>query len=254
MNKQKNLINQGDIFALGDHRLACGSSGDPKLVAQLAKDQKVKATITDPPYGVDYVGSKKDFTQFNPKHKDIANDGLQSDEAYRKFTSDWLKAIRPHLESKNVAYIFNSDKMLFPLRDGMLDAGFYFSQILIWIKNQGIVGHLNYMPEHELLAYGWFGKHEFLKSKDRSVLYHPKPQKSKLHPTTKPVALIRRLILNSTRIGDTIYDGFGGSGTTLFAAEQTKRKCLMIELDPHYCQIIIDRFEKLTGIKAKLIS
>lgn len=254
MSKQKNSINQGDIFALGDHRLACGNACDLQLVARLTKNQKIKAIITDPPYGVDYVGSKKDFTQFNPKHKDIANDGLQSDDAYRKFTGDWLKAVRPYLEKKNAAYIFNSDKMLFPLRDGMLDVGFYFSQVLIWIKNQAVVGRLDYMPEHELLAYGWFGKHEFLKSKDRSVLYHPKPQKSKLHPTMKPMSLIRRLILNSTNIGSIFYDPFGGSGTTLLAAEQTKRKCLMIELDPHYCQIILNRFEKLTSIKPKLIS
>lgn len=254
MKKQKNLINPSEIFALGEHRLACGNASDSKLIARLMKEQKIKAIISDPPYGVDYVGSKSSFTQFNPQHKDIANDGLQSQEEYRKFTSDWLRAVTSYLESRNIAYIFNSDKMLFALRDGMLDAHFYFSQLLIWVKNQAVVGRLDYMPEHELLVYGWFGKHEFLRSKDRSVLYHPKPQKNKFHPTQKPVALIRRLILNSTRIDDALYDPFLGSGSTLIAAEQTRRRCFGIELEPGYCQVIIERFQKLTGIKAKLIS
>jgi DNA modification methylase len=107
---------------------------------------------------------------------------------------------------------------------------------------------------HELIAYGWHGTHQFHKSKDKSVLFYPKPNKSSLHPTTKPVPLLRHLILNSSKIGDTVYDCFGGSGSTLIAAEQTRRRCLMIELDPDYCQTIITRFEKLTGHRAKKLN
>jgi len=110
---------------------------------------------------------------------------------------------------------------------------------------------MDYLPQHEFIAYGWFGTHEFHKSKDKSILFYPKPNKSKLHPTMKPVGLLRRLILNSTKVGDAVYDPFGGSGSTLIACEQTKRRCLTIEVDPKYCQTIIDRFNKLTGKEVK---
>jgi site-specific DNA-methyltransferase (adenine-specific) len=133
----------------------------------------------------------------------------------------------------------------------MVEAGMKFAQLLIWVKTHAVIGRMDYAPQHELIAYGWFGTHEFLKSKDKSVLVCPRPNKSAMHPTTKPLDLIRRLILNSTRIGDVVYDGFLGSGTTLLACEQTKRVCIGVELDPEYCQTIIFRFEKLTGLKAE---
>ena len=139
--------------------------------------------------------------------------------------------------------------MIFSLREAMISSDFKFSELLVWIKTHAVIGRLDYLPMHELIAYGWHGTHEFLKSKDKSVLIYPKPNKSRLHPTMKPVGLIRNLILNSSRIGDVIWDGFLGSGTTLIACEQTKRICYGIELDPEYCEVIINRFEKLTGVK-----
>lgn len=141
--------------------------------------------------------------------------------------------------------------MVFALRNAMNELGVKFGQLLIWVKTHAVVGRLDYAPQHELIVYGWYGTHEFVKSKDKSVLVCPKPNQSKMHPTTKPLDLIRRLVLNSTRVGDIVYDGFLGSGTTLLACEQTKRKCVGIELDPEYCATIIARFEKLTGTKAK---
>ena len=213
---------------------------------------KIKAVIADVPYGVEVTESKRGFQTLS-KNKVVENDHLQSDEEYSKFTRDWIEAIKPHLERKNSFYIFNSDKMIFALREGMLQAGLKFAQLLIWVKTHAVIGRMDYAPQHELIAYGWYGVHEFLKSKDKSVLVCPKPNKSKMHPTTKPLDLIRRLILNSTRIGDVVYDGFLGSGTALLACEQTKRVCIGVELDPEYCQTIIDRFQKLTGLKAKKI-
>jgi site-specific DNA-methyltransferase (adenine-specific) len=194
--------------------------------------------------------SKRDF-QALAKDKVITNDHIQSDAEYKKFSVEWMNAITPHLERKNSFYIFNADKMVFALRDGMLEAGLKFAQLLIWVKTHAVVGRLDYAPQHELIAYGWFGTHEFVKGKDKSVLVYPKPNKSSMHPTTKPIPLIRHLILNSTRVGDAVYDAFLGSGTTLLACEQTKRICLGVEFDPEYCQTIIDRFEKLSGIKAE---
>ena len=138
--------------------------------------------------------------------------------------------------------------MLFALKSGLDVSNFKFCQLLIWIKNHSVIGRLDYLPQHELIAYGWYGSHKFFKSKDKSILAFPKPQKSLLHPTMKPISLLRHLILNSTQIGDYVYDPFGGSGSTLIACEQTKRKCLMVELDQKYCQVIINRYQKMNKL------
>lgn len=250
MNPSKNSIKYGDTFILGNHFLLCGDCRNKDMVAKFIGNRKIKAVIIDPPYGAAAVESKEGFGKLL-KNKVIVNDHLQSDSEYAKFTQDWIEVIKPHLARKNNFYIFNSDKMIFSLRQAMLECGVKFGQLLIWVKTSSVIGRLDYSPQHELIAYGWYGTHEFMKPKDKSVLICPKPSKSPFHPTTKPLDLIRRLILNSTRIGDTIYDGFLGSGTSLLAAEQTKRSCIGIEIDPEYCQTIIDRFEKLTNIKAK---
>jgi len=250
MKKSKNSIKYGDSFRLGNHLLLCADSRNKDMVAKLIGKHKIKAVIADVPFGVAVVESKENFKTLL-KNKKILNDHIQTDEEYKKFTRDWIEAIIPHLERKNSFYIFNSDKMIFALREGMLEAGLKFGQLLIWVKTQAVVGRMDYTPQHELIAYAWYGVHEFLKSKDRSVLICPRPNKSPFHPTTKPISLIRRLILNSTRIGDVVFDGFLGSGTTILACEQTKRICIGVELDSEYCKTIIDRFEKSTGLTAK---
>ncbi len=250
--KPKNSIKHGDIFQIGDHILVCGDARDKSLIDKTLKKMKVSAVITDVPYGVLYTESKAGFSKVKV-NKNILNDDITSEKEYAKFTSDWIIPLLPHLQKKNTFYIFNSDLMLFALRDGMLSAGLKFSQLLIWIKNHAVIGRKDYLPMHELIAVGWHGTHAFRKAKDKSILFYPKPNKSALHPTQKPIGLLRRIVLNSTEIGDVVYDCFGGSGSTMVACEQTKRKCVMVELDPEYCQTIINRFEKTFGIKAKQI-
>ncbi len=240
---QSSSIKSGDVFQLGDHLLICGNSQDKELIVNLLHEKKVKLILTDPPYGVAYVAP-------TGKHDKIANDQLQSGEDYQKFTEAWLSVVKPYLSPKNAYYIFNSDRMLFSLEDALQSQKFKFSQLLIWVKTGAVIGRLDYCPQHELIAYGWYGTHPPIRDKDKSVLVAPKPKKNTVHPTMKPVSLLRRLILNSTNIGDIIYDPFGGSGSTMMACEQTKRKCVMVELEIKYCQAIIDRFEKLTGVKA----
>ncbi len=239
-------------WQLGDHRLVQGDSTDPEIVRMVMGIEKANLICTDPPYGVAVAESKRNFRTLS-KDKNIANDHLQSDDEYHQFSRAWLEAIAPHLAKKNSVYIFNADKMVWSLRDGMVDAGFKVAQLLLWVKQQSVIGRLDYAPQHELIVYGWFGTHHFRRSKDKSVLFYPRPNKSKLHPTTKPLGLVRRLILNSTNIGDVVFDGFLGSGTTLLACEQTKRRCFGIELDSEYCQTIIKRWENMTGKKAKQI-
>lgn len=251
IQKLKKSIKRGDIIQLGNHRLLFDDARNIEKINELVGKDKINLILTDPPYGVDYVASKNGFKQNIAKPKDIANDQLQSEEKYIHFTSDWLSAIIPHLAKKNAIYIFNSDKMIFALKQAMKNVGVYFSQLLIWVKNNAVIGRLDYLPMHELIAYGWFGSHSFKKSKDKSILCCPKPNKSKNHPTSKPVSLLRRLILNSSSIGDIIYDGFGGSGSSLISAEMTNRKCLMVESDEEYCLSIIERFHKLTNTNTK---
>ncbi len=242
-------INQGNIFQLGDHRLACGDAKNKELVDKLLAEQSVHLLLTDPPYAV-ALGAKFEEAEGAVTHRAIANDHLQSDGEYALFTQDWLMAMRSHLGKKNAVYVFNSDKMVFSLREGMIRAGFKFAQMLIWVKTHSVIGRMDYLPQHELIAYGWCGTHAFHRSKDKSVLIYPKPNKSTLHPTMKPIGLLRNLILNSSMVNDALYDPFGGSGSTLIACEQTKRRCFMIELDIEYCHTIIARWQRLTGFKA----
>lgn len=250
----KKSIRVGDVFQLGDHKLLCGDSTDEALVKKFLRKETIKVLLTDVPYGVDLVSGKKGFTKSKMVHTDIKNDHVQSDTEFEEFTGKWLTPVKESLAEKNSFYIFNSDRMMFPMRSALVNQGFKLSQLLVWVKTGAVIGRLDYLPQHELIAYGWYGKHEFRKSKDKSVLIHPKPTKNDLHPTMKPIPILRKLILNSSRVGDTIYDPFGGSGSTLIACEQTKRSCLMVELDPKYCQVIIDRWEKRTHSKAKKIS
>lgn len=251
-DKKQRKLSSGAIWQLGEHRLACGDSRDPKLLKQLLGDERITLVCTDPPYGVAVAESKRNFRTL-AKDKDIANDHLQSDAEYQQFSREWLEGLIPYLAKKNSAYIFNADKMVWALRDGMADSGFKIAQLLVWVKQQAVIGRLDYAPQHELIVYGWHGTHQFRRSKDKSVLFYPRPNKSKLHPTTKPLGLVRRLVFNAAGIGEVVFDGFLGSGTTLLACEQIKRRCFGVELDPEYCQTIIRRWEHMTGLKAKRI-
>lgn len=243
-------INNGDIIILGPHRLFVGDCTKPENIKKLMDENLIASIISDVPFGIQIVQSKE-FLKSARKNKVIVNDEYRSEEDYTTFMRQWLSVIKPYLKVPNSYYIFNADKMVFALKDALDAEKFYFSQLIIWIKNHVIVGRLDYLPMHELICYGWYGKHRFRKSKDKSVQFFPKPNKSELHATMKPVGLIRNLILNSTEIGDIIYDGFLGSGTAIIAAEHTKRRCFGAEIDLDHCQTIIKRYKKLTGIDAR---
>ncbi len=233
---------KGDVVHLGVHILFCNDSSK----VDLSSLGEIHAIITDPPYAVDYAASKRDF-QPVAMDKDIANDGFMSDREYTDFTIGWLNPALIHISKKNSIYVFNSDKMIFALRQAFIELGLKVAQLIIWVKDHAIIGRLDYLPQHELILYGWYGTHDFKRGKDKSVIFVPKPKRSKLHPTMKPISLLRRIILNCTSVGDTVYDPFGGSGSTLIACEHIKRKCVMVEMDEEYCDVIVKRWEKLTG-------
>lgn len=250
--KSTEKIQYGDIFRVGEHVLGCGDATDAEFVKRVVSAQRIAAVICDPPYGVKFVEGKEGFSKLKMPKK-ILNDDITDETEYVIFTKQWLDAIVPHLDRKNSFYIFNCDAMIFALREGMQQVGVKLSQLIVWAKSQAVIGRKDYIPQHELIAYGWHGTHAFRKSKDKSIIFAPKPAKNRLHPTQKPVDLIRRLILNSTKIGDAVFDNFAGSGTTGIAAEQTKRKAILIERDEDYIRTIINRFEKTFGIKAERV-
>ena len=250
---------RGDIWQLGEHRLMCGDSTVITDVEKLMNGEKADMVFTDPPYGVSYA----DKNQFlNSAGKAIAcpraieNDSKKPTEMY----DFWVAAF------KNI-YAFTTDKVsyyitapqggdLLLLLQAVRDSGFALKHQLIWNKNNHVLGRCDYNYKHEPIIYGWKikGTHEFYgKGKMKtSVWDFPKPHKSDLHPTMKPVELIAETLLNSSKEQDKVLDLFGDSGSTLIACEQLKRKCFMMELDEHYCDVIITRWENLTGKKAVL--
>lgn len=250
---KKNNTGYGDTFKVGNHIVACGDARDAAFVNCVIGTRKIKLICEDPPYGVMAVELKAGFSHLK-MNKKILNDDIVSESQYVQFIKDSLAPVVPHLATKNAAYIFNSDKMIFALREGMERSGIHFSQLLVWVKNHSVIGRKDYLPAHELIAYGWHGTHEFKKVKDRSVLFYPKPSRSPLHPTQKPIGLLRHLILNSTSVNDVIYDAFAGSGSTGVAAEQTQRSAILIERDEAYVQTILSRMEKLFGLKAERVN
>ena len=252
------LKNSIKIWKLGNHRLLLGDSTKKEDVEELVGKDKVTLLLTDPPYGVGYVEGKQEFLE--TIHKDgksskfsaIQGDGVAED--YYDFSKKWLEVFKSHLKDKNAFYIFNSDSKLRELLNAFHDTGYTKSSLLIWLKNHHVVGRKDYHPQHELILYGWYGRHEFFGNRDKTALFYPKPNKSKLHPTMKPPSLLRRLIYHSSKPRDIVLDPFGGSGSTLIACEQLGRTCFMVECDEAYCKTIIERWEKLTKKKAELVT
>lgn len=254
----------GDIYKLGEHRLMCGDSTSADDVAALMDGAKADLVVTDPPYNV-AIGSKNavlnKLNHDKPGHRidtDISGDkGMTDEECGQTLWKPAFLNLRNNANDKCSIYCFmpqGGTHMMMMM--AMRDAGWQVKHELIWVKNQPVfsMGRLDYDYKHEPILYGWGKGHNFYgKEYNTSVFEENKPQKSDLHPTMKPVKLIARLINNSSRAGDIVVDAFGGSGTTLIACEQMSRKCYMMEYDPKYVDVIIERWEKMTGKKAQKI-
>jgi DNA modification methylase len=250
----KTKTKQGDIWKLGDHLLGCGSATDTKFTDGLIGGGRIRILLTDPPYGVDYSEKNKFLNKIDKgnrnQHK-IQGDGSADD--YEGTVRAVLESVKGKLEPYNSFYIFDGGLNIEKLLRAIRESDFYYSQMVVWVKNNHVIGRKDYLPAHEMIAYGWHGRHKMERSKAQSVIYHPKPQQSAIHPTMKPVGLLRKLIQNSSKVGELVYDPFGGSGSTLIACEHLKRRCITVELEPIYAQRIIERWEKLTGRKAEKI-
>lgn len=239
----------GDIYQLGRHRLMCGDSTDAESVYQLCQDGQVDLLLTDPPYGVDYTGKTKDALK-------IQNDA-SSDESLRDMLADAFAAADSVMNPGAVFYIWHAILKTSAFESACQMAGWEVRQVLIWVKNTMVMGRQDYQWKHEPCLYGWKDGAGHLWASDRkqtTILNFDRPTKNKEHPTMKPVKLFDYQIQNNTKGGDIVLDLFGGSGTTIVACEQNGRCARVMELDPRYVDVIIDRWEKLTGEKAVLLN
>lgn len=237
----------GDVWILGKHRLMCGDSTIKENVDKLVNNKQADLILTDPPYNVDYEGKTEDALK-------IENDNMSETEFYN-FLIDSFKNMFEKTKYGGSIYVFHADTEGLNFRNAFKSVGFKLAQCLVWVKNTFVMGRQDYQWRHEPILYGWKegSAHYFIDSRNQStVLEFDKPTRNAEHPTMKPIDLLVYLIKNSSKENDLILDLFGGSGSTLIAAEQTQRTCYMMELDPKYCDVIIKRWENLTNQKATL--
>jgi len=231
------VIQSGDIILLGKHRLICGDATKVEDMAKLMDGKKAKLTVLDPPYGISYVGKTEDALT-------IQNDNL-SDEEFYNFLLEAFKRIYEISADGASSYIFHADAKGLIFRKAFIDSGFKHSQCCIWVKNTFVMGRQPYHWQHEPALFGWkpTGAHYWNGDRKQSTIWNfDRPRVNACHPTIKPIPLIEYIIKNSSKYGDIVVDTFLGSGTTLLASDNTDRICYGSELDPKYCQVIIERW------------
>ena len=239
----------GDIYQLGNHRLMCGDSCSLEAVEKLTDKAGVDMLLTDPPYNVAYEGGTKEKLT-------IQNDSM-GDNQFRQFLRDAFVTADTVMKKGAVFYIWHADSEGYNFRGACKDAGWTVRQCLIWKKSSLVMGRQDYHWKHEPCLYGWKDGAGHLWATDRkqtTILEFDKPSRNGEHPTMKPVGLFEYQMLNNTKGGDMVLDLFGGSGTTLLAAEKHGRHAYLMELDPKYCDVIVKRWEDFTGKKATLLN
>ena len=248
----------GDIYILGNHRLMCGDSTSIDAVEKLIDGRPVDMWLTDPPYNV-ALGMNE--TPEEAKKRNRRTDGLivqndsMGDKEFRQFLTDCVTAADSVMKAGAVFYIWHADSEGYNFRGACQDSGWKVRQCLIWKKSSLVMGRQDYHWMHEPCLYGWKEGAAHLWATDRkqtTILEFDKPSRNGQHPTMKPVELFEYQMLNNTKGGDIVLDSFGGSGTTLIAAEKHGRYARIMELDPKYCDVIVKRWEDFTGKKAVL--
>lgn len=235
----------GDIYQLGSHKLMCGDSTSAADVKKLMNGELADLLLTDPPYNVSYEGKTKDSLT-------IKNDSMDND-SFRQFLVNAFSSANEVMKPGAVFYIWHADSEGYNFRGACFDIGWTVRQCLIWNKNSMVLGRQDYHWKHEPCLYGWKDGAGHLWASDRkqtTVIDYEKPQRNGVHPTMKPVGLFDYQIKNNTKGSDIVLDLFGGSGTTLIACESNGRHARLMEYDPKYVDVIINRWEELTGDKA----
>lgn len=268
----KVVTKAGDVWTMGDHRLICGDSTDRAVIERVCENKRVDMVWTDPPYNVAYVGKTK-------KSLKIQNDDMGSDDFVAFVTAAFASASAV-LNEGGGFYVAHATSTGPQMLSGIEAAGLVVKQTLVWVKNQFVLGRQDYQWQHEPIFYGWkpgaahkwygdFDKKTVIDTEQdpkkmnkeelvqlvkelrngrlTSVIREDRPSSSQDHPTMKPIALIEHMMRNSSTIGDTVLDIFGGSGGTMIAAERNRRKARLVELEPGYCDVIIRRYQAFTG-------
>ena len=259
----------GDLFEIGEHRLLCGDSTQVDTWQKVMNEKLCDMVMTDPPYNIDYEGGTG---------LKIMNDKMENNTFYQ-FLYDFYTALGSYTKKGGAWYVFHASTETVNFSTAMINSGLLLKQYLVWVKNTMVLGRQDYQWKHELCLYGWkegaahyFTNErthttviedtinvnkltkdemkkmltEMLSDKTKSTIIHcDKPSRSVEHPTMKPILLLAPLIQNSSKENEIVADGFLGSGSTMVASHQLKRKCYGMELDPKYCQVIIDRMKKL---------
>lgn len=250
---------RGDVWMLGAHRVKCGSSTDPDDMADLLRGGVADLIVTDPPYNV-ALGQHDRPSEAKQLHRRtdglvIANDSWDNDEDFIEFLRSAFELGMDALKPGGAFYIWHADTQRMNFLKACERAGMTIRECLVWVKNVFTLGRQDYQWRHEPCLYGWKdgASHQWYSDRKQStVLEFDKPSSNSEHPTMKPIPLIAYQIENSSKKGDLVLDMFGGSGSTLIACEKLGRKCVTMELDPHYCDVIISRWEEMTGQRATL--
>ena len=230
----------GDLFEIGEHRLLCGDSTDSDAVANLMDGKMADMVFTDPPYNINYGNIK--HAKF--KQREIENDNMSGQE-FKDFCTGFASNIK--LFCKGIIYCWagpgDDGRIMFTV----LDETFHCSTMIVWNKDQFTLGRGKYQNKHEICWFGW-NESGVSFTEDRTltnVWDFERPKKSELHPTMKPIKLVENGLSHSSKKNNIVLDLFLGSGTTMVASHQMNRKCYGMELDPKYCQVIINRMLKL---------
>jgi len=236
------ISQRGDVWLLGKHRLMCGDSTSQEDALTLMDGQKARQVFTDPPWNVDYGGSA--HPSWKPDRQ-ILNDSMSTAD-FKAFMLKVFTTMAFVSEPGCMTYVVMSAQEWGGLMDAIRDVGYHWSSTIIWKKDSLVLSRKDYHTQYEPIWYGWLeGSSRLCPLKDRKqsdVFDIPRPKRSEEHPTMKPVSLVARTIINSSHKGDLVLDLFGGSGTTILAAEQTGRVCNMMELDPKYVDVIVKRY------------
>lgn len=278
--EEKSKVEYGDIYQLGRHRLMCGDSTSAEDMAQLIDGAVIDLYVTDPPYNVAYQGGTDEAMT-------IMNDSMD-DVSFRQFLRDAFAVANNHLKPGGAFYIWHADSEGLNFRAAVKETGWLLKQSIIWVKNAIVLGRQDYQWKHEPCLYGWKdgASHYFVDNRSlatvieedeenlkemtkselisyiktmqdtspTTVFYEDKPVRNDIHPTMKPLKLIARCVLNSSKKGDKILDSFNGGGSTLMVCERSKRVCYAMELDPVYVERTIKRREEETGLTAEKVS
>lgn len=284
----ESIVKPGEVWQLGDHRLMCGDSTKKADVHKLLGEERLDLVITDPPYNVNYEEKAAALNEYRPNNNGamkIEND-LMDKGSFYSFLLTAFQNMEQYMRDGAAVYVFHADIEGLTFRQAFDDAGLRLSEVLIWEKNNFVLGRQDYQWRHEPILYGWKegAGHYFVNDRTQdtvileddvdfdsmkkpelvayikdmihkyadqtTVIFEKKPMSSNLHPTMKPLELIAKFMKNSSKRGWNVGDFFGGSGSTLMAAEQLGRNAFLMEYDEHYASVIVKRWEEFTGRKA----